>query len=95
MCKVSKLCQCRITCQQMPLKYFANLITIVTVQSSESLNQRTNGPVNAHLISGPIRFLNVFTINEHDGHLGHMTCTIYINFVSKFPRRILMKFGLD
>ena len=55
----------------------------------------TNGPVNAHLISGPIRFLKVLTINEHGGHLGHVTCTIYINFVSHFPRRIHMKFGLN
>ena len=51
-------------------------------------NQRTNGPVNAHLISGPIRFLKVFTINEHGGHLGHVTCTYYINFLSHFPRRL-------
>ena len=34
-------------------------------------NQRTNGPVNAHLISGPIRFLNVIILNV----------IIYINFV--------------
>ena len=53
-------------------------------------NQRTNGPVNAHLISGPIRFLKVFTINKHGGHLGHVTCTIYINFLSLFPRRLYM-----
>ena len=40
----------------------------------------TNGLVNAHLIYGPIRFLKNFTINEHGGHLGHVACTIYINF---------------
>ena len=38
--------------------------------------QRTNGLVNAHLISAPIRNLKVFTINKHGGHLGHVTCTI-------------------
>ena len=47
---------------------------------SESHNQRTNGPVSAHLISGPIRFLKVFTINEQGRHLGHVNCTIYIKF---------------
>ena len=31
----------------------------------------------------------------HGGHLGHVTCTIYINFLSHFPRRIHMKFGID
>ena len=52
------------------------------------LNQRTNGPVNAHLIYGPIRFLKAFTINKHGGHSGHLTCTIYINFLSHFQRRL-------
>ena len=27
-------------------------------------------------------FLKVFTINDHGGHLGHVTCTIYITFFS-------------
>ena len=110
-------------------------------------NQRTNGPVNAHLISRPtvskkISFANLnivlkwvkvnsqssfiynfvelenillhakfydhttissvgeifesFYINEHGSHLGHVTCTIYINFLSYFPRRPhLKKFGFD
>ena len=31
----------------------------------------------------------------HGGHLGHATCTIYINFLSHFQRRIHMKFGID
>ena len=51
-------------------------------------NQRTNGPVNAHLTYGPIRFLMDFTINEHGSHLRHVTCTNYINFLSHFPRRL-------
>ena len=25
--------------------------------------------------------MKVLTINEHGGHLGHVTCTIYINFL--------------
>ena len=37
--------------------------------------------------------LKVFTINEHGGHLGHVTCTIYINFPSYFPWRLHIKFG--
>ena len=36
-----------------------------------------------------------FTIYGHDGHLGHMTRTIYINFRSLFPRRLYMKFCID
>ena len=39
--------------------------------------------------------MKVFTINEHGGHLGHVTCAIYINFLSHFPRRLHMKFGFD
>ena len=43
--------------------------------------------------SGEI-FYKVFTIYGHGGHLGHVTCTIYIKF---FPtsQRIHMKFGID
>ena len=41
------------------------------------------------------KILKVFTINEHGGHLAHVTCTIYIDFLSHFPRRIRMKFGID
>ena len=106
-------------------------------------NQRTNGPVNAHLISRPTigtktsfakfdsrkiglgqlrvliyinfvkleytmlhakfhdhrtissfrkRFLKVFTIYGGGGCLGHVTWTIYINFLSPFPRSLLMIF---
>ena len=41
------------------------------------------------------RFMKVFTINKHGGHLGHVTCTIYINFLSYFPMRLHIKFGFD
>ena len=41
------------------------------------------------------KIIKVFTINEHGGHLGHVTCTIYINFLSHFPRRLDAKFGVD
>ena len=37
----------------------------------------------------------VFTIYGNGGHLGHVTCTIYINVLSHFPRRLHMKFGID
>ena len=40
-------------------------------------------------------FLKVFTLNEHGGHLCYVTCTISINFLSHFPRRLHMKFGFD
>ena len=41
------------------------------------------------------RFLKVFTIYGHGGHLGHVTWTFYINFRSPFPRRLHIKFGFD
>ena len=41
------------------------------------------------------KILKVFTINGHGGHIGHVTCTIYINFLSHFPRKIHMKFGIE
>ena len=31
--------------------------------------------------------MKVFTINKHGDHLGHVTCTIYVSFLSYFPRR--------
>ena len=40
-------------------------------------------------------FFKDFTIYGHGGHLGRVTCTIYTNFLSHFPRRIHMKFGID
>ena len=40
-------------------------------------------------------FLKVFTINEHGGRLGHVTCTIYINCLFQFPGRLHTKFGFD
>ena len=40
-------------------------------------------------------FESFFTINEHGSHLGHVTHTIYINFLSHFPRRLHTKFSFD
>ena len=34
--------------------------------------------------SGKEDFLKVFTIYGHGGHLGHVTCIIYIHFRSPF-----------
>ena len=34
-----------------------------------------------------------FTIYGHGGNLGHVTWTIYINFLNPLPRRLHMKFG--
>ena len=46
--------------------------------------------------SGEEDFLKVFAIiYSYDGHLGHVTSTIYINFRSPFVRRLHMKFGFD
>ena len=39
--------------------------------------------------------LKVFPINEHGGHLGHVTCAIYINFLFHCPRRLHTQFGFD
>ena len=40
-------------------------------------------------------FFKVFTIFGHGGHLGHVTWTIYIDFLSPFLKRLHIKFGLD
>ena len=40
-------------------------------------------------------FCRVLTIYGHGCHLGYVTWTIYINFLSPFPRRLHMKFGVD
>ena len=49
-----------------------------------------------HLTSGSGEdFYMFFSINGHGGHLGHVTCTIYINFRPHFPRRLHMKLGID
>ena len=45
--------------------------------------------------SGEEDFLSFFSIYSHGGHLGHVTLTIYINFLSPFPRMLHMKFGFD
>ena len=39
--------------------------------------------------------MKVLTIYGHGSHLGHVTWTTYINFLSPFPRRLHMKFGFD
>ena len=39
------------------------------------------------------KFLNVFAIYSHGGHLGHVTLTIYIYFHSLFLRMLHKKFG--
>ena len=38
-----------------------------------------------------LRFLKVFTIYGHGGHLGHVTWTIYTNYQSPFAWRFRMK----
>ena len=45
--------------------------------------------------SGEEDFLKVFAIYSHGSHLGQVTWTIYTNFLSPFPRMLLMKFGFD
>ena len=40
-------------------------------------------------------FLKVFTINWCGGHLGYVTLTIYIIFLSPFPMKLHIKFGFD
>ena len=55
----------------------------------------TKFPGNRSIGSGKEDFLDVFTINGHGSHLGHVTWTIYIDFRSPFPRRLHKKFGFD
>ena len=45
--------------------------------------------------SGKEDFLKKFNIYGHGGHLGHVTCIIYINFLSQFLGKLHIKFGLD
>ena len=40
-------------------------------------------------------FLKILTINEHGGYLGHVTRTIYLSFLSHFPRMLHTDFGFD
>ena len=42
-----------------------------------------------------ISSLKVFLIYGRGGHLGHVTWTIYIYFLSPFPWRLHIKFGFD
>ena len=35
------------------------------------------------------------TIYGHGGHLGHVTCTIYVNVISHLQRGLHMKFHID
>ena len=39
--------------------------------------------------------MKVFTINKQGDHLGNVTCTIYISFLSYYPRRLHITFGFD
>ena len=41
------------------------------------------------------RFLKVFVIYSHGGHLGHVTLTIYATFHSPFLILLHIKFGFD
>ena len=74
------------------------------------LNQRTNGPENAHLRSGigdlsrpyhkkgqghPGDHYYTNFVELHSLMLGHVTLTIYINFHSPFLRKFHMMFGFD
>ena len=45
--------------------------------------------------SGEEDFLRFFSIYSNGSHLGHVTLTIYIKFLSPFPRMLHMKFGFD
>ena len=36
-----------------------------------------------------------FAAYSHGGHLGHVTCTTYINFCSPLLRMLHVKFGFD
>ena len=40
-------------------------------------------------------FFKVFTIYWHCGHLGYVTWTNYINFLSPLPRMLHIKVGFD
>ena len=47
------------------------------------------------IICSSLYLVLVFAIHSHDGHLVHVTWTIYTNFRSIFLRMRHMKFGID
>ena len=49
---------------------------------------------SVHLLI-PGKFIMVFAIYSHGGHLGHVTLTIYINFHSLFLRMLHIEFGFN
>ena len=55
----------------------------------------TKFPGNRPTGSGAGRFLKVFAIYSHGGHLGHVTWTININFRFPFLSMLHMEFGFD
>ena len=42
-----------------------------------------------------VTFKQFFGIYSHDGHLGHVTMTIYTNFHFPFPTMLHIKIGFD
>ena len=41
------------------------------------------------------KIVKAFAIYENDGHLGHMTETIFKNACPSFPRRLYIKLDID
>ena len=73
------------------------LSVIICINFVELENILLNAKFHDHTTISSVgeESLKVFTIYEHGGHLGHVTCTIYINFLSYFPRRLHIKFCFD
>ena len=50
---------------------------------------------NHRTITSEGKDLKIFTIYGRGGHLGYVTWTIYIYFLSPFPKTLRIKFGFD
>ena len=60
------------------------MMTFIYIVALESLMLYAKFQDRRPLGSGKEDFLKVFTIYGHGGHLGHVTCIIYIYFRSPF-----------
>ena len=61
----------------------------------QSLMLHTSFKIIGLLVLEKKIFKVFFYLYSHGGHLGHVTLTIYINFLYPFLRMLHMKFGFD
>ena len=67
----------------------------ITVVDNESPKVHANFQDDGTSGSKKKGFFKVLAINGHDGHLGHVTQTIFMNLCPPFPRRLHIKIYFD